>query len=199
MAATSPIDRVLERLHNVRPAGDGHTADCPCHTDCAYRLSIGKGDDGRALLHCFAGCSVGQVVAALGLELRDLFPSKVMGRGEGGGISSGSPATLHPPAGLTLATYAAAKGLPPDRLRAFGLSDVSYLGRPAVKLSYTDEEGTEVAARFRLALEKGEGPADRFRWRKGSKPCLYGRDRLAEARAQGFVSLMEGESDCHTL
>jgi hypothetical protein len=37
-------------------------------------LSVREGDDGRVLLHCFAGCSVNEVVAALGIELSDLFP-----------------------------------------------------------------------------------------------------------------------------
>ncbi len=202
---TAPVSqavaRVLQKLPDARSVKPGAWRDrCPVHHGTSTTsLTLAEGDDGRALLHCFAGCSVEQVVAALGLELRDLFPSRVIGRGEGGGISRRSPATLHPPAGLTLAAYAAAKQLPLDRLRTFGLSDVSYLGRPAVKLSYPDEDGTEVAARFRLTLEKGEGTGDRFRWRKGSKPCLYGRDRLAEARSRGYATLVEGESDCHTL
>jgi hypothetical protein len=34
---------------------------------------VGVGHDGRVLLHCFAGCSAGDVVAAAGLSLADLF------------------------------------------------------------------------------------------------------------------------------
>ena len=43
-----------------------------------------------------------------------------------------------------------------------------------------------------------EGP-DRFRWKKGDKPCLYGLSRLDEAQAQNYVVLVEGESDVQTL
>ncbi len=36
-------------------------------------LSIGLGDDGRALLLCHAGCTVQEIVGAMNLELSDLF------------------------------------------------------------------------------------------------------------------------------
>jgi hypothetical protein len=39
-------------------------------------LSIAEGDDGRTLVHCFAGCSVYDVVDAVGLEVHDLFPPR---------------------------------------------------------------------------------------------------------------------------
>jgi hypothetical protein len=65
---------VLARLDRVRPYGDGWTARCPAHEDRTASLSVAEGDDGRALLHCFAGCHINNVVGALGLHLRDLFP-----------------------------------------------------------------------------------------------------------------------------
>ena len=48
--------------------------------------------------------------------------------------------------------------------------------------------------RFRIATV-----GDRFRWQTGSKPQLYGLNRLQEAREAGSVVLVEGESDCLTL
>jgi hypothetical protein len=36
-------------------------------------LSIAGGDDGRALLHCHAGCAVKAICSALGIEERELF------------------------------------------------------------------------------------------------------------------------------
>ncbi len=50
-----------------------------------------------------------------------------------------------------------------------------------------------------MRLHKGASGDDRFRWRSGSKPCLYGLERLALARERGYVALVEGESNCHTL
>src|SRR5262249_12881041 len=83
---------------------------------------------------------------------------------------------------------------PVDFLRRCGLSD-AYVGAPCVRMPYFDQGGVEVAVRFRCALD---GSA-RFRWRRGTKPCLYGLSRVGEARAAGFVVVVEGESDCQTL
>lgn len=49
------------------------TARCPAHDDTRASLSVGTGDDGRALIHCFAGCELPAVVEALGLSITDLF------------------------------------------------------------------------------------------------------------------------------
>jgi hypothetical protein len=45
-------------------------------------LSIKEGDDGKILLHCFAGCDVASVVAAVGLEMSDLYPEKIIAHGK---------------------------------------------------------------------------------------------------------------------
>jgi len=103
------------------------------------------------------------------------------------------------PQGCTLAQYAEAKRLPVDFLRQLGLSDVQYLGTPAVRIPYLLEDGSEGPARFRLALSASDGVDNRFAWRRGSKLCLYGLNRLEAARRAGYVVLVEGESDCHTL
>jgi hypothetical protein len=60
------------RLH-ARRSARGWLARCPAHDDRSPSLSIAEGDDGRILLHCFAGCSLESIVAALGLTMRDLF------------------------------------------------------------------------------------------------------------------------------
>lgn len=71
--AISPVDTLIARLERVRRSGRGWTARCPAHEDRTASLSITSGDDGRVLLHCFAGCSAADVVAAAGLEVADLF------------------------------------------------------------------------------------------------------------------------------
>ena len=73
----SPLDRVLDALEGVRPTGEGRwIARCPAHADRSPSLSVATGDDDdRVLLHCFAGCATDDIVAGLGLEVRDLFPS----------------------------------------------------------------------------------------------------------------------------
>ena len=66
----------LARFQGVQKSGGGWVARCPAHEDKNASLSIGKGDDGRWLVHCHAGCSAEAVVTALGLKLRDLMPDK---------------------------------------------------------------------------------------------------------------------------
>lgn len=46
---------------------------CPSHADRHPSLSISEGDDGRVLVKCHAGCEPKEIVAALGLNLSDLF------------------------------------------------------------------------------------------------------------------------------
>lgn len=69
------IDDLLSRLDKVRKTGSGRwVARCPAHDDKHPSLSIRELDDGRILIHCFAGCSPVDVLAAVGLEFADLYP-----------------------------------------------------------------------------------------------------------------------------
>lgn len=66
-------DRLLSRLDGVRTTAKGKwIARCPAHGDKNPSLSICAVDD-RILVHCWAGCTAGDVVAAAGLRLADLF------------------------------------------------------------------------------------------------------------------------------
>ena len=69
------IDNILQLLGKVKKSGKGYQACCPAHEDRGPSLSLREGDDGRVLLHCFAGCSAGAVMAAIGLQMADLFPA----------------------------------------------------------------------------------------------------------------------------
>jgi Protein of unknown function (DUF3987) len=78
----SPVDRIVTALEarglSVRGSAErGLDAQCSAHEDRVSSLSIREGDDGRALIHCHAGCSVEQILGALNLELRDLFAADV--------------------------------------------------------------------------------------------------------------------------
>lgn len=72
---------VLSRLSKVRVRGpEQWSAQCPAHEDRGPSLSVKETPDGRVLVHCFAGCSVDEVVGVLGLELTDLFPPREAAR-----------------------------------------------------------------------------------------------------------------------
>lgn len=71
----TPLDRLLPRLEAVKPAGPSRwSARCPAHPDRTPSLSIRETDDGILLIKCWAGCGAAEIVEAIGLELRDLFP-----------------------------------------------------------------------------------------------------------------------------
>lgn len=51
-------------------------ACCPAHEDNRQSLSIRDGADGRVLLKCHAGCDLSAILAALNLNVSDLFTSE---------------------------------------------------------------------------------------------------------------------------
>jgi hypothetical protein len=70
--------RLLDRLSGVRQTGHGRwLAKCPCHEDKRASLSVRELDDGRVLIHDFAGCSSADVLDALGLTMGDLVPERL--------------------------------------------------------------------------------------------------------------------------
>ncbi|MGA9095403.1 MAG: virulence-associated protein E [Pseudomonas alloputida] len=69
------LDKVLNRLEKVKSAGANKwKACCPAHDDKHPTLAITETSQGVVLLKCWAGCSTKEIVSAIGLELRDLFP-----------------------------------------------------------------------------------------------------------------------------
>jgi hypothetical protein len=74
----TPIDKLLPRLDKVcRGKPSQWRACCPAHDDRNPSLSITEISDGTLLLKCWAGCSAAEIVTAVGLTLRDLFPNCV--------------------------------------------------------------------------------------------------------------------------
>ena len=66
-------EEIVNRLERVAKTHDGWKARCPAHEDDRPSLSVGVGEDGRVLLRCFAGCQLEAILAALRLEVSDLF------------------------------------------------------------------------------------------------------------------------------
>ena len=75
IGSQSPLERVLEQLKPVKKTSNGFDALCPAHDDHKPSLGIAEGEDGRVLLRCRSqGCAREDIVAAIGLTMRDLFP-----------------------------------------------------------------------------------------------------------------------------
>jgi len=72
-------EEFVSRLVKVRRTGPGRWVSCcPAHEDDHPSFTIRELEDGRILTHCFAGCSVEDVVAAVGVSVSDLFPEKLI-------------------------------------------------------------------------------------------------------------------------
>lgn len=90
------LNLILNSFPDAKRSGDGWTARCPAHEDSSPSLSIAKGKEQPVVLCCHAGCTPGEILAALGLteaaicadNRRELprptpKPSKVSGRETG--------------------------------------------------------------------------------------------------------------------
>lgn len=69
------LDGLLPRLDGVKQTGQGqYIARCPvlAHDDKSPSLSVTEAAD-RVLVHCFGDCDTADIVAAIGLDLADLF------------------------------------------------------------------------------------------------------------------------------
>ena len=74
---SAAFDTVVSRLEQVRRRSpDQVSARCPAHDDKVPSLSVRGLPDGRVLMKCFAGCTVHEVVSAIGLDVADLFPPR---------------------------------------------------------------------------------------------------------------------------
>ena len=72
----SKLDNLLSRLEKVKRTGkDSYIACCSAHNDKSPSLAIREVEPDKILLKCFAGCSVEEIVNAIGLNLGDLMPT----------------------------------------------------------------------------------------------------------------------------
>jgi len=187
------LDAILPYLRTKRVAkrnGERHVlAHCPAHDDQNASLSLTEKADGTLLWKCFAGCSQEAVRRELerlaGMERETAHPIPPSRRGE-------TRETAEPLRTFGIAELADAKRLDAEKLRAWGLTDLPDGG---IEIPYRDTNGNTVAIRYRLALDG----ANRFRWRQGDTPCLYGLWRLDDWELGSDLYLCEGETDALTL
>lgn len=176
--STPAQDLVLSRLDGVRGAGGGYQALCPAHEDREPSLSVGEGRDGRVLVRCHAGCETDSVIAAIGLEYRDLFPHD--------GARAPRPWTPQPP--------------------KTNLGGPSPLGRKGeadpgpwlyvASYSYRDRDGLELYRKIRQA-----SPAGGKRFRRspaGVESSLYRLEDLTELETE-ILYISESEKDADRL
>lgn len=72
------VNDLVARLEKAkRTSRDSWIACCPAHKDRSPSLTVRGLEDGRILVHCFAGCGAADVMAAIGMETADLFPQAI--------------------------------------------------------------------------------------------------------------------------
>lgn len=76
------IEYFLNLLENVKQTRRGWQARCPAHADRSPSLTIQDGEEGRILVHCFAGCTPKEICSALHVHVRDLFQDAERTSGE---------------------------------------------------------------------------------------------------------------------
>ena len=186
---SAPVARVLSHCDMVKQSTNGWMARCPAHEDKKPSLGIKQGDDGKALLKCFAGCTFEKIVAAL-----CLVESELMGEGESDYSSSQSSIALRSASKSTKAK----KGFPSasDALKAYR----GYLGKEASYFTYRNANGTPIGIVARWNKTSGGKeyrPAFLIEgeWMPTypkTRP-LFALDKLANADKSKPVYLMEGE------
>lgn len=171
-------EELVRRLEGVRRTGSGWSSRCPSHADRHNSLSISQASDGRILIKCHAGCDAEAIVAALGLQMRDLFgegkrPRKERRR-------------------LRLDDYCRYVGVEREFLtQTFRLEEVAA----GVAIPYFTERHELAGTQIRQRLEKGKTKDARFFWI--GRPYLYAAWLQAEDKARLMV--VEGASDVHVL
>lgn len=75
---STPAEKFLSRVDGVKQTGPGRWIfRVPTRKDKRPSGSARELDDGRLLIHDFAGDSVPDMLAAIGLEMSDLFPEQM--------------------------------------------------------------------------------------------------------------------------
>lgn len=181
-----PFGRVMAQLSQRGPtkrAGRGFLVCCPAHGDSNPSLKVDRGDDGRVLFDCKAGCSFKDIVSALGMGERELFADS----------AEPPPVTeTRPKPSATLAELAAHKKLPEAFLASLGWRN----GRNGVEIPYRSRGGELEVTRIRRGLVIKDGVF----WAPSGRPLVaYEPDGGVLARQERYLVVVEGETDTATL
>ena len=101
------------------------------------------------------------------------------------------------PTGITLATLAEHKGLPEQFLQSIGVSDNPE--KPGEVLVHYDQANNELAKMHRIRTALTATEADGWTRQQIGPIVPYGLGRLSDVEKQGYLVLVNGESDCWTL
>jgi hypothetical protein len=160
---TDPVENFIAKLeqHQCNPRGgpDQWTAKCPVpghgqgRGDRNPSLSVARGENGEALVKCFAGCTPDEIVKALGMTLADLFPPDErddarVGRNNRASRGQGKARKLYPDADSVVKAFKYGLNRGRDEKDKFGVFD---------KWTYISEDGKTQLFEVRYqAVRSGE-------------------------------------------
>lgn len=165
------VESVLAALGPYRQTASGWSAHCPAHEDRNPSLSVSEGDRG-IVLHCHAGCSVNNILAAVGLTWADL-------RGDGPVATAyGEPGWEMPGVGVLTDVYRYL-----DRARREAFQVCRFRGPDGRKA-------------FRQRHRQG----DRWVWKAPPEAPIYRLPDVLAAIEDGHpIFIAEGEKDVDAL
>ena len=72
---SSKLDNIVSRLFKAKKTGsDSWVACCPIHDDKNPSMTVREAENGKILIHCFAGCEINDILASIGLTIQDVMP-----------------------------------------------------------------------------------------------------------------------------
>ena len=174
----------------------GKNVHCPAHDDRTPSLSVTQVET-HNLFHCHAGCSKESVLKALrDMDIYVGGSQYTSRKYDGNAVANIRDSSTGETKGLQLASYWLYSHLPMEFLIQCGLTEMSYLKKPAVRIPYKDTNGEITHTRYRIS-----NTLDKFRWKSGDKnPPLYGLEMLNSYKDtdKPWVMLVEGETDTLT-
>ena len=182
------VQAILSQLHKLKRAGhDKWSALCPAHEDKKPSLSICLSEDRKVLLHCHTGCSHKDILAALNLKEKDLFPSP--------NISNGA----YQDAEDFRANHLAEKLLKGDTPTPNGIDEID-----SCIYDYVDTDGKLL---YQVLRKPGKGFRQRrpdgnggWLWNLKDTPrVLYNLTDVISAPIGDWIFVVEGEKDVESL
>jgi 5S rRNA maturation endonuclease (ribonuclease M5) len=75
------LQEIADKIPGSTLRGDNLSGPCPAHDDSNPSFTGAIGDSGAIVLHCFAGCALEDICAALGISQTELFPDNPSSNG----------------------------------------------------------------------------------------------------------------------
>jgi hypothetical protein len=80
------------------------------------------------------------------------------------------------------------------------MSDMSYQGKPAVRMPHLNVDDEEISCRYIVSVAKNDAELEVYApWRSGSKAVPYGLWRLRDAMNKGSITIVQDPESAQTL